>query len=127
MKNSLAKKLYKKVSNEGMETEKPFDIFKKINYELLRSMKVVCDKIKDNKIDETRQKNLSRALVIIYTIQTNLNFDKDEQTSIDLFRFYEYCRIKLINGISSLQHKEILSSVVNLDKMFNFNYINQEN
>ena len=43
-----------------METEKPFDIFKKINYELLRSMKVVGDKIKDNKIDETRQKNLSK-------------------------------------------------------------------
>ncbi len=124
MKNILAKNLYKKVSNEGMETENPFDIFKKINYELLRSMKVVGDKIKDKKIDETRQKNLNRALIIIYTIQTNLNFDKDEKTSTDLFRFYEYCRVKLINGISHLQYKDILNSVVNLDKMFNFNYIN---
>ena len=48
-------------------------------------MKTVADKIKDNKIDDTRQKSFSRALVIIYTIQTNLNFDKDQQTSIDLF------------------------------------------
>ena len=123
MKNILAKKLYKKVSAGGIENENPFDIFKKINYELLRSMKIVSDKIREKKIDEIRQKNFSRALIIIYTIQTNLNFDKDEKTSIDLFRFYEYCRTKLINGMSSLSYKDIDKSVVNLDRMFNFKYI----
>ena len=105
MKKALAKKLYKKISTGGVENESPFDVFKKVNYELLRAMKNVADKIKDNKIDDIRQKNFSRALIIIYTIQTNLNFDKDEQTSIDLFRFYEYCRSKLINGVSSLSYK----------------------
>tara|TARA_Y200000002_G_scaffold56016_1_gene41321 strand:+ start:853 stop:1227 length:375 start_codon:yes stop_codon:yes gene_type:complete len=123
MKNILAKKLYKKISAGGIENENPFDIFKKINYELLRSMKIVSDKIREKKIDEIRQKNFSRALIIIYTIQTNLNFDKDEKTSIDLFRFYEYCRTKLINGMSSLSYKDIDKSVVNLDRMFNFKYI----
>ena len=86
-------------------------------------MKIVSDKIREKKIDEIRQKNFSRALIIIYTIQTNLNFDKDEKTSIDLFRFYEYCRTKLINGMSSLSYKDIDKSVVNLDRMFNFKYI----
>ena len=123
MKSILAKKLYKKISAGGIENENPFDIFKKINYELLRSMKIVSDKIREKKIDEIRQKNFSRALIIIYTIQTNLNFDKDEKTSIDLFRFYEYCRTKLINGMSSLSYKDIDKSVVNLDKMFNFKYV----
>lgn len=123
MKNILAKKLYKKISAGGIENENPFDIFKKINYELLRSMKIVSDKIREKKIDEIRQKNFSRALIIIYTIQTNLNFDKDEKTSIDLFRFYEYCRTKLINGMSSLSYKDIDKSVVNLDRMFNFKYV----
>ena len=123
MKNILAKKLYKKISAGGIENENPFDIFKKINYELLRSMKIVSDKIREKKIDENRQRNFSRALIIIYTIQTNLNFDKDEKTSLDLFRFYEYCRIKLINGMSSLSHKDIDKSVVNLDRMFNFKYV----
>ena len=123
MKNILAKKLYKKISAGGIENENPFDIFKKINYELLRSMKIVSDKIREKKIDENRQRNFSRALIIIYTIQTNLNFDKDEKTSIDLFRFYEYCRTKLINGMSSLSYKDIDKSVVNLDRMFNFKYI----
>ena len=87
-------------------------------------MKIVAEKIKDNKVDETRQKNFSRALIIIYTIQTNLNFDKDEQTSLDLFRFYEYYRTKLINGMSYLSYKDIDKSVVSLDKMFDFKYIN---
>ena len=123
MKNILAKKLYKKISAGGIENENPFDIFKKINYELLRSMKIVSDKIREKKIDEIRQKNFSRALIIIYTIQTNLNFDKDEKTSLDLFRFYEYCRTKLINGMSSLSYKDIDKSVVNLDRMFNFKYV----
>ena len=123
MKNILAKKLYKKISAGGIENENPFDIFKKINYELLRSMKIVSDKIREKKIDENRQRNFSRALIIIYTIQTNLNFDKDEKTSLDLFRFYEYCRTKLINGMSSLSYKDIDKSVVNLDRMFNFKYI----
>lgn len=123
MKSILAKKLYKKISAGGIENENPFDIFKKINYELLRSMKIVSDKIREKKIDEIRQKNFSRALIIIYTIQTNLNFDKDEKTSIDLFRFYEYCRTKLINGMSSLSYKDIDKSVVNLDRMFNFKYV----
>ena len=126
MKKALAKKLYKKISAGGVENENPFDVFKKVNYELLRAMKTVADKIKDNKIDDTRQKSFSRALVIIYTIQTNLNFDKDQQTSIDLFRFYEYCRSKLIDGISSLSYKGIYKSVVSIDDMFNFKYINQD-
>ncbi len=125
MKKALAKKLYKKISTGGVENENPFDVFKKVNYELLRAMKIVADKIKDNKVDDIRQKSFSRALIIIYTIQTNLNFDKDEQTSIDLFRFYEYCRSKLINGVTSLSYKGIYKSVVSLDDMFNFKYINQ--
>ena len=124
MKNLLAKKLYKKVSNNGIGHENPTDIFKKINYELLRAMNIVADKIKENKIDDVRQKNFSRALIIIYTIQTNLDFDKDEQTCVDLFRFYEYCRTKLIEGVSSLNYKYIFKSVVSLDKIFNFRYIN---
>ena len=126
MKKALAKKLYKKISAGGVENENPFDFFKKVNYELLRAMKTVADKIKDNKIDDTSHKSFSRAIIIIYTILTNLNFDKDQLTSIDLFRFYEYCRSKLIDGISSLSYKGIYKSVVSLDDMFNFKYINQD-
>ena len=59
-------------------------------------------------------------LVVLYFNHKN----KDEKTCVDLFRFYEYCRTKLIEGVSSLNYKDIFKSVVNLDKMFNFRYIN---
>ena len=51
-----------------------------------------------------------------------LDFDKELQLSSDLFKFYEYCRKKLIEGITSLKSKEIMKSAVNLDKMFDFKY-----
>ena len=88
-------------------------------------MNIVADKIKDNKIDDVRQKNLSRALIIIYTIQTNLNFDKDEQTcQLIYLDFMNIVEVKLIEWNISFNYKDIFKSVVSLDKMFNFRYIN---
>ncbi len=126
MKLNQAKKFYKKSQNDGLEQANPYEIFKKINYELLRALRIVSDKIEKKQIDQVRQKNFSKALTIIYTIQTNLNFDKELKLSSDLFTFYEYCRKKLIEGITSLKSKEIFNSAVSLDKMFNFNYIQNE-
>ena len=126
MKLNQAKKFYKKSQNDGLENANPFEIFKKINYELVRALRIVSQKIEKKEIDEVRQKNFSKALTIIYTIQTNLNFDKELKISSDLFTFYEYCRKKLIEGITSLKSKDIFKSAVSLDKMFNFNYMQND-
>ena len=123
MKLTQAKKFYKKTQNDGLDTANPYEIFKKINYELVRSLNIVSQKIEKKEVDEIRQNNFTKALTIIYTIQTSLNFDKELKLSADLFKFYEYCRKKLIEGVTSLSSKEIFHSAVNLDKMFNFNYI----
>ncbi len=123
MKLSQAKKYYKKSQNDGLDHVNPYEIFKKINYELLRALKIVSEKIEEKKIDEVRQKNFTKALTIIYTLQTSLDFDKELNLSSDLFRFYEFCRKKLIEGITGMKSKEIVKSAVNLDKMFNFNYM----
>ncbi len=123
MKLSQAKKYYKKSQNDGLDHVNPYEIFKKINYELLRALKIVSEKIEEKKIDEVRQKNFTKALTIIYTLQTSLDFDKELNLSSDLFRFYEFCRKKLIEGITGMKSKEIIKSAVNLDKMFNFNYM----
>ncbi len=125
MKLSQAKKYYKKSQNDGLEHINPYEIFKKINYELLRALKIVSEKIEEKKIDETRQKNFTKALTIIYTLQTSLDFDKELKLSSDLFRFYEFCRKKLIEGVTGMKSKEITKSAVNLDKMFNFNYMSK--
>ena len=86
-KLNQTKKFYKKSQNDGLENANPFEIFKKINYELLRALRIVSQKIEKKEIDEVRQKNFSKALTIIYTIQTNLNFDKELKISSDLFTF----------------------------------------
>ena len=123
MKLNQAKKFYKKSQNEGLDNANPYEIFKKINYELVRALQIVSQKIEKKEIDDTRQKNFAKALTIIYTLQTSLNFDKELKLSSDLFTFYEHCRKKLIQGITSLKSKEIINSAVNLDTMFNFNYV----
>ena len=123
MKLNQAKKFYKKSQNEGLDNANPYEIFKKINYELVRALQIVSQKIEKKEIDDTRQKNFAKAFTIIYTLQTSLNFDKELKLSSDLFTFYEHCRKKLIQGITSLKSKEIIKSAVNLDTMFNFNYV----
>ena len=45
MKLNQAKKFYKKSQNDGLENQNSFEIFKKINYELVRALRVVSDKI----------------------------------------------------------------------------------
>ncbi len=123
MKLNQAKKFYKKSQNDGIELADPFEVFKKINYELMKALQIVSEKIENKEIDEVRQKNFTKALTIIYTLQTSLDFDKELNLSSDFFKFYEFCRKKLIEGITSLKSKEIFTSAVNLDKMFNFKYI----
>jgi len=123
MKLNQAKKFYKKSQNEGLDNANPYEIFKKINYELVRALQIVSQKIEEKQIDDIRQKNFAKALTIIYTLQTSLNFDKELKLSSDLFTFYEHCRKKLIEGVTSLKSKEIFKSAVNLDTMFNFNYV----
>jgi flagellar protein FliS len=125
MKRSQAKIFYKKAQNDGIDQTNPYEIFKKINYELLRSLQIISQKIEKQEIDDIRQRNFTKALTIIYTLQTSLDFDKELKLSTDFFRFYEFCRKKLIEGMTSLKSKEILKSAVNLDKMFDFKYFQE--
>ena len=74
MKLSKAKQFYKKTENEGLSSSNNLEIFKKVNYELLKAVNVISQKIKERKTDSVRQKNFTKSLVIIYTIQTNLDF-----------------------------------------------------
>ena len=62
MKLNQAKKFYKKSQNDGLENANPFEIFKKINYELLRALRIVSQKIEKAEIDEVRQKNFLKPL-----------------------------------------------------------------
>ena len=55
--------------------------------------------LKDKKT-QNKSKNLSKALSIIYGLQTSLDFDKALEISNNLFQLYEYCRQEIIKGFS---------------------------
>ena len=50
MKLNQAKKFYKKSQNDGLENINPFEIFKKINYELVKALQIVSEKIEKKKL-----------------------------------------------------------------------------
>ena len=62
---------------------------------MVRALRVVSQKIEKKEIDEVRQKNFSKALTIIYTIQTNLNFDKE------LKNFYQVCPKEMLDKLDN--------------------------
>ncbi len=97
MKNfNKAKNFYKNSEKSAIQSQDPISIVKTMVGELRRSMDKV---ILSTGIDSQRQvrtKYFSRSLVIIYTLQTTLDFDKGENLAIKLFQIYEYCRQQLI-------------------------------
>ena len=50
--------------------------------ELKKSMNIVVSSTGQNEQNNVRAKHFSRALVIIYTLQTSLDFEKGEQLAI---------------------------------------------
>ena len=64
--------------------------------ELKKSMNVVVSSTGIEDQRKIRTKHFSRSLVIIYTLQTSLDFDKSENLAVKLFQIYEYCRQQMI-------------------------------
>ena len=97
MKNfNKAKNFYKNSEKSAIQSQDPISIVKTMVGELRRSMDKV---ILSTGIDSQRQvrtKYFSRSLVIIYTLQTTLDFEKGEDLATKLFQIYEYCRQQLI-------------------------------
>ena len=122
MKLSKAKQFYKKIENEGLSSSNNLEIFRKVNYELLKAVNLIAQKVKGDETDSVRQRNFTKSLVIIYTIQTSLDFEKEQISWVDFFRFYEFCRKKIISGVTYRNYKDLEKIAVNIDKLFNFNF-----
>ena len=61
---------------------------------------LLVDKVFEEKNARHKSKNLSKALSIIYGLQTSLDFDKALEIANNLFQLYEYCRHEIIKGFS---------------------------
>ena len=96
-----AKHQYQKTDISSSQNNDPVEIVKTMVNELRKSMKIVTLHTNDKKNRISRNKHFSKALVIIYTLQTSLDFEKGGEIATQLFQVYEYCRQQLIKGFRS--------------------------
>ena len=120
MKNfNKAKNFYKNSEKSAIQSQDPISIVKTMVGELRRSMDKV---ILSTGIDSQRQvrtKYFSRSLVIIYTLQTTLDFENGEDLATKLFQIYEYCRQQLIKCFQEQVIDGAKKAINALDDIFN--------
>ena len=119
MKNfNKAKNFYKNTEKSSINSKDPVAIVKTMVGELKRSMdKVILSTGKDSQ-RQVRTKYFSRSLVIIYTLQTTLDFDNGEKLATKLFQIYEYCRQQLIKCFQEQIIDGVKKAVNALDFIF---------
>ena len=101
------------------ETNDPHLIIMTMLDALVKSMQIFVDNIdlKNGGDVEMKSKHFSRAISIIYALQSSLDFEKGGDIANNLFQLYEYGRVKLIedlgNGVanSAPQAIEVITSI----------------
>ena len=118
---------YKKTQQSSNAVTSSHEIVRTLMKELVNSMKKIVLDIQDERnrkkeqffVDKAfeeknarhKSKNLSKALSIIYGLQTSLDFDKALEISNNLFQLYEYCRHEIIKGFSQKIEDGIIRAV----------------
>ena len=99
MKNKFAALQYKTTDKIDVASENDAQsILIKCYDELLKSIKSFQDNIVPNTDNFRRKSNsFSKALTIIYTLQSSIDFEKDLNIAKNLFQIYEFTRMALIN------------------------------
>ena len=99
MKNKFAALQYKTTDKIDVTSESDaHSILIKCYDELLKSIKSFQDNIVPNTDNFRRKSNsFSKALTIIYTLQSSIDFEKDLNIAKNLFQIYEFTRMALIN------------------------------
>ena len=123
-----AKHQYQKTDISSSQNNDPVEIVKTVVNELRKSMKIVTLHTNDKNNRISRNKHFSKALVIIYTLQTSLDFEKGGEIATQLFQVYEYCRQQLIKGFRSQVVDGINKAINALKEIFFENtYIQKQN
>ena len=84
------------------ETNDPHLIVMTMLDALVKSMTIFVGNIdlKNGGNAELKSKHFSRALSMIYALQTSLDFEKGGDIANNLFQLYEFSRVKLIDDLS---------------------------
>ena len=99
MKNKFAALQYKTTDKIDVTSENDaHSILIKCYDELLKSIQSFQDNIVPDTDNFRRKSNsFSKALTIIYTLQSSIDFEKDLKIAKNLFQIYEFTRMALIN------------------------------
>ena len=99
MKNKFAALQYKTTDKIDVASANDAQsILIKCYDELLKSIQSFQDNIVPNTDNFRRKSNsFSKALTIIYTLQSSIDFEKDLNIAKNLFQIYEFTRMALIN------------------------------
>ena len=83
--------------------------------ELIKSVKIFQTNIVPN-TDNFRKKSssFSRALTILYTLQSSVDFEKDLNVAKSLFQVYEYTRVTLIEEFKSCNVNKSINALTAL-------------
>ena len=110
MKNNFAALHYKKTDKlDATSTTDAQSILIKCYDELLKSINAFQQSIVPNSDNFRRKSNsFSKALTILYTLQSSIDFEKDLKIAKYLFQIYEFTRLALINEFKTCKVEKSL-------------------
>ena len=112
-------KAYRKTDMFGAaEAKDPKTVVILVMEELIKSVKCFHQNISISSGNvSARSKNFSRAISVIYMLQSSLDLEKGGTLASDLFRLYEFLRVHLIKDLrnGSIQKSDVaLSSIIDV-------------
>ena len=121
MKFKQVAKAYKKTEMFGaVEAKDPETVVVLVMEELIKSVKSFHKNIsiKSGNIIN-RSKSFSRAISVIYMLQSSLDLDKGGQVAYDLFRLYEFLRLNLIKDLRNATISKSLIALTSIIEIKN--------
>ncbi len=101
-----------------IESENAHALIAVLYDELIRSLHLYSKNIDKQTADvEVRGQSFSKAISIIYALQSSLNFEEGGEISENLFRLYEYARVHLLDSFSSEESKGINGAIESLSEI----------
>ena len=96
--------VYKSTERNALaESEDPHKLVLVMFDALIKSIEIYVDNIDVKEADlELRSKHFSRALTIIYSLQSSLDFEKGGEIADNLFQTYEFARQMVIGSIKTM-------------------------
>ena len=115
MKPINAASLYKNTDQMEVAQSDANSILIKCFDELIKSVKIFQKNIVPNS-ESFRKKSssFSRALTILYTLQSSVDFERDFNIAKNLFQVYEYTRVTLIEEFKSCKFNKSITALTAL-------------